>query len=148
MIIPDILLNKYTLIGIAVTIVAIAVTVFFFVNKQENLENTPTIDSNVSTKKTLHYYGGKHCPHSRESSPMHKLITQVLKNKYNDVNVIIYWSDENEKEFTKNNVEFVPTILNNNNENVFIGLPEGTKTENHSDDILEEMLLENIYNQL
>ena len=79
---------------------------------------------------------------------MHKLITQVLKNKYNDVKVIIYWSDENEKEFTKNNVEFVPTILNNNNENVFIGLPEGTKTENHSDDVLEEMLLENIYNQL
>jgi|SaaInlV_165m_DNA_2_1040747.scaffolds.fasta_scaffold05828_1 hypothetical protein len=98
--------------------------------------------------KVLNYYGGNHCPHSRIGSSMYDLISNNFHTKYPNVSINYYWSGEADDEFIRANIEYVPTITNNYNQQLFIGLPEGNVPDDKSDQELEQILLDNIYNQL
>ena len=111
--------------------------------------NEPLVnDVENKSDKVLNYYGGHFCPHSRVGSSMHNLIGSIFQEKYPNVVIKYYWSGENDEEFVQANIEYVPTVTNSYNQQVFVGLPEGTITEGKSDDELQELLLSNIYNQL
>lgn len=108
----------------------------------------PVTESFDSSKKGINYFGGHHCPHSRENSSMYNLINERLRKKYPDIQINIYWASEHDDLFNKYNVEFVPTLLNNSGNNVVAGLPEDVNRENKTDKELEEIVLENISKQL
>jgi len=118
-------------------------------NTNDNNITNPNNTNNLN-KKIIQYYGGHHCPHSNKESNMYKLITEHLNNRYNDVDVKIYWGSEPEgqKLFEQNKIEYVPTILNSRNEVVNIGLDDSVDKTNKTDDQLETLLFENIYKQL
>jgi hypothetical protein len=146
---------------ISIVIILIGGLIYYFYSKNnknnEKMDSDmePNIDRNIDIDmeeftegKVINYYGGHYCPHSNKDSPMYNLMTKKLMEKYPDVNINIYWSDKNIDKFKNNNIEYVPTILNNNKEKIVVRLPEGINTEEYTDEQLENILMENIYNQL
>ena len=137
--------KKLFVYGIILVIILFVIKFVFLNNKNETFTESA---ENTDNNKVLNYYGGRFCPHSNENSSMYKLITEKLKEKYSNLPINIYWSRDNGDKFTENNIEYVPTVTNNNNEKIFIGLPEGTDKDTKTDEQLEEILLKNIYDQL
>jgi hypothetical protein len=64
------------------------------------------------------------------------------------VTVNYYWVGKDDDYMRQLNIEYVPAILNGDNESIDISLPEGTDTKNMSTNELKEILLETIYNKL
>lgn len=160
-------MNTTSIIQICTSLILLFSSIYliyhFIINDTENFTpgncNCKTLDNNNDNKndnnkenykveKIIHYYGGKYCPHSKENSNMYNLINNILKSKYENLKINIYWTDVDKDKFIENNVMYVPTIKNNNGKDIFIGLPEGTDVKQYNDKQLEEMLLRNIYNQL
>lgn len=152
-------MSQTSLIMFMVVIAAIMVVFYFRQtdsvqdNSNDNIQLEPLVAKPVtesfdSSKKGINYFGGHHCPHSRENSSMYNLINDRLRKKYPDIQINIYWASEHGDLFNKYNVEYVPTLLNNSGNNVVAGLPENVNRENKTDEELEEMVLENISNQL
>ena len=120
-------------------------------NSNDNIQplvTRPVTESFDSSKKGINYFGGHHCPHSRENSSMYNLINDRLRKKFPDIEINIYWASEHDDLFNKYKVEYVPTLLSNSGNNVVAGLPEGVNREDKTDEELEEMVLENISKQL
>ena len=139
-------------------IIATIMVVFYFRqtdsaqdNSNDNIQplvTRPVTESFDSSKKGINYFGGHHCPHSRENSSMYNLINDRLRKKFPDIEINIYWASEHDDLFNKYKVEYVPTLLSNSGNNVVAGLPEGVNREDKTDEELEEMVLENISKQL
>lgn len=157
--------NLYLVIGIVIGIVVAFIAAigafFYFRNNDETLDTTEentttqnrvTIPSSTTEEftdgKVLNYYGGKFCPHSNVNSIMYNIVFNKLKEKYPEVNVNLFWGDERKEKFSENNVQFVPTLLNNENERINTKLGEDINVDDYSNEELEVMFLENIYNQL
>ena len=110
---------------------------------------TETESENVSNK-ILHYYGGHHCPHSNKTSSMYNLIHNKFNKKYSQIKIIDYWGteDKDRESFIKNNIQYVPTLMNNEGKIIKIGIPESVDVNSKNEDELEEILLTSLYNQL
>ena len=123
--------------------VIVFVIVCYFKFKEDN-------NFNLENEKILHYYGGHHCPHSNKTSKMYKLIHYDFKEKYNNTNIVDYWgTEEKDREnFLKNNIQYVPTLLNNNGNVLKIGIPDNIDTTDKNEDELETLLFNSIYDQL
>ena len=101
--------------------------------------------------KTLKYFGANYCPHSNKTSRAFLIITS-LKQKYPDINLEIYMSEEvnheGKNEFVKANAEYVPTITNSSYSKINLSLPDNYNLEDKTDEELMNNLLDHIYNQL
>jgi hypothetical protein len=132
----------------------------FLINRyflsQEKLKNIEkkadpplNIKNNFQNKdKILQYFGGDYCPFSNIESNAYKVIKDFEDEYGNRVTVNYYWVGKDDDYMRQLNIEYVPAILNGDNESIDISLPEGTDTKNMSTNELKEILLETIYNKL
>ena len=106
----------------------------------------------MSEKKCIKYFGAHYCPHSNKDSRPYNLINSLFKNKYPEIDVEIYWSEdineENKHEFIKANAKYVPTVTNSKYVHINLSLPSDYNTEGKTDDELTDVVLNNINNQL
>ena len=117
---------------------------------QENEDNTNSMEMTTTsqTKKVLQYFGGDYCPFSNSNSNAYKVIKD-FEDEYGDrVDVHFYWVGLDDDKMKELNVEYVPYLLNGDNKQIEIALPEGTDTTNMSEAELKELLLSTIYNKL
>jgi hypothetical protein len=149
-----------------IVIFFIVICYFKFGKNNKDIENNEissqndTNDTNDTNKtnetfsqnsnKVLHYYGGHGCPHSNKQSNMYKLLHEKFNDTHKNVQIIDYWgSEEKDREhFTKNNIRFVPTLLNSNGVVVKLKLPEGTNSDGKSEDEIEKMIFNHLVDQL
>ncbi len=116
--------------------------------KDEDRTEPKAIKNNFENKKIIQYFGGDYCPFSNVNSNAYKIIKD-FENEYGDrVTVSYYWAGKDNEIMQTLNVKYVPTILNGDNENIELKLPEDVDTTGLSNDELRTMLLENIYNNL
>jgi hypothetical protein len=102
-----------------------------------------------TNKKVIKFFGATYCPYSNTNSPSYKVMKD-FEDKYKDVEVKYYWTDT-EKDIPmamEYNIEYVPTILNSNNDSIELSLPDGINKDEKTNDELRDLLLENIYNKL
>jgi hypothetical protein len=106
----------------------------------------------MSEKKSIKYFGAHYCPHSNKNSRTYNLINSLFKNKYPEVDVEIYWSEdineENKHEFINGKAKYVPTVTNSKYAHINLSLHSDYKTGGKTDDELSDAVLDNIYNQL
>jgi hypothetical protein len=142
-------MNKYltpnVIIAIyVITILCVCVSVFLFFKyylfKDKFTQSTPV-------QKTLKYFGSPNCPYSDNKSIAYNTIKQFM-TFYPDVQVNFYTMPDNENVFKENNIEYVPTILNTQNQPIELRLPADTKTDGKSIDELTKILMDNIYASL
>ena len=122
--------------------------------KGEEDEDTTESDGELSNMKlkiiktqpspVINYFGCHQCPHSCQDSNSYKFLTQKFARKFPDIKINVYWNSEEkaQEEFRKNNIEFVPAILNNRGKQMDIDMQNtGTKS-------LEREIMKNILQQL
>lgn len=160
-----------------VILIAVIIYIFSYSNRKETLKNTnkdtknnnkpqenqktqpqqsqqpqqPQIKTSLNdAKKVLYYFGGHHCPHSNRNSRMFNFVINKFSTVHPDVAIVVYWGDnENEQsQFRKYEVEYVPTIVNNNGNKIKVGLPDGYDTGGQTDEELENVVIQNLYEQL
>ena len=156
-----------------VILIAVLIYIFSYSSKREKLDNTKnnntknntnnnnnTNDTKSNTqqkvynldnaKKVLYYFGGHHCPHSNRNSRMFNFVINKFSIAHPDVAVMVFWGDneQEQEEFRKHNVEYVPTIVNKTGQKIKVGLPDNFDTTGKSDDELENVVINNLYNQL
>lgn len=106
----------------------------------------------MSEQKSIKYFCAHYCPFSNETSKSYNLINILFKEKYPDVNVEIYWSEdineENKNEFLNAKAQYVPTVTNGNYAHISLELPDDYDKEEKTNEELINALLENVYNQL
>lgn len=110
----------------------------------------------MSEKKVIKYFGAHYCPFSNSLSRAYNLINNLIANKYPDVEIELYMSDdineENKKhhmeEFRKADAKYVPTVTNGKYAHINLSLPKDYITDDKTDEEITETLLENIYSQL
>jgi hypothetical protein len=110
----------------------------------------------MSEKKVIKYFGAHYCPFSNSRSRAYNLINNLITNKYPDIEIELYMSDdineENKKhymaEFRKADAKYVPTVTNDKYAHINLSLPKDYITDDKTDEEITESLLENIYNQL
>ena len=104
------------------------------------------------SKKSIKYFCAHYCPFSNETSNAYNLINNKFKEKYPDVNIEIFWTEdmneENKHEYLNAGVEYVPTITNQNYVHIILSLPPNFEKEGKTDEELNDALLEYIYEQL
>ena len=101
-----------------------------------------------NNKKVIQYFGGDYCPFSNVNSNAYKIIKD-FEDEYGDrVTVNYYWTGKDNEIMKTLDVKYVPTILNDDNEQIELKLPEDVDTTDLSNDELRTMLLETIYNNL
>lgn len=124
--------------------------------KKEKLEDTKKNDDDQKSiknnfenkKKIIQYFGGDYCPFSNTNSNAYKIMKD-FETEYGDkVTVNYYWSGKDNEIMQSLKIEYVPTILNGNNDIIELKLPDNTDTTSLSNDELKSMLLETIYNKL
>jgi hypothetical protein len=72
-----------------------------------------------------------------------------FEEEYSDrVNVSYYWVGLDDEIMKELKVEYVPYILNGDNKQIEIGLPEGTDASKLSEEELKDLLLRTMYNKL
>ncbi len=126
------------LIIILILLVILVGVVYYFIRPKESFKSI----------KTIKYFGADYCPYSNKESPAYIVLTD-LEKKYKDaIDVQYYWSEIDGDKLKEYNVEYIPTILNGNNEPIEIGLPKNTDTKNKSTSELKELLLETLYSKL
>ena len=151
-----------------VILIAVIIYIVSYSNRKETLENTskdaknnnkpqpqqpqqPQIKTSLNdAKKVLYYFGGHHCPHSNRNSRMFNFVINKFSTVHPDVAIVVYWGvNENEQsQFRKYEVEYVPTIVNNNGNKIKVGLPDGYDTGGQTDEELENVVIQNLYEQL
>ena len=104
------------------------------------------------SKKSIKYFCAHYCPFSNETSRAYDLINNKFKKKYPDVDIEIFWSEdmneENKHEHLNANVQYVPTITNQNYAHIVLSLPPNFEKEGKTDEELTDALLQYIYDQL
>ena len=111
----------------------------------EQLENKEKLENK---DKVLQYFGGDYCPFSNTTSNAYKVIKDFEDEYGNKVTVKYYWVGKDDEHMKKLNVEYVPAILNGNNEEIELALPKGTDTKDMKIEDIKSLLLETIYNKL
>ena len=153
------LLTYDVIIAAAIFVVCIILIIYFKStdnsNKNENLTNVSQeenviVNDDLVKKKKLYYFGGHHCPHSNTQSHMYRFLTQKLVSQHPNIDLVIFWgSDPNSQVmFEKHNVEFVPTVVNENGVKVDVKIPDGTNIEGKNNEEIENIVIENLVNQL
>jgi hypothetical protein len=139
-------IQQIGLISIIVIIISIIIILIF---RSRNNKHKKIKDTFENKAKQIKYFGAHYCPYSNKESMPYKVM-QDLEEKYKEnVEIQYYWIDDDGGEAGKEyNIEYVPAILNSQNEEVVLGLPEGTSPENKTNDELKELLLTNVYNKL
>ncbi len=111
--------------------------------------NIDSFTNSNNKKKVMKYFGGDYCPHSNKDSRTYKLINEYFAKKYPGIKIEYYWIGlDTQEEFKKTNSEYVPTITNGNYQHIKLKIADNIKLDDHTDEELESLLLENIYNQL
>lgn len=142
----------YIIVGL---LLAVAIFLIIYFNKSEDFADQPsnqatpknTSTSNISKENGIKYFGGSYCPHSKVGSRAYLLIKD-FELKYPDITVKYYWTGEDNEEFTKAQVEYVPTVTNKQYNKINLTVPDGVDTNNKSDNELKELVLLNIHHQL
>ena len=118
-------------------------------NPQNDNSNEEVV-AEENNKQKLYYFGGHHCPHSNINSHMYRFITQRLVEKYPEIDVVILWGSEpnSQEMFRRFDVQYVPTVVNENGNKINVGLPEGINVDNKNDEEVEDIVIENLKNQL
>jgi hypothetical protein len=126
------------ILGLIAVVVIVIIFVVVFVYKKE-----PFIAGN---KKIIKYFGANYCPYSNIESMSYKVMKD-LEDKYKTgIEIKYYWTDgDGAEEGKKNNVQYVPTILNYKNDEIQLALPEGTDTKDMTNEQLKELLLTTVY---
>lgn len=165
--IQDFFMNNITIISICVVMLVSIICSYFYFNSNNSTESMASLDNNapkiltpekkieippsteneVTDGKVLNYFGGKRCPHSNLNSMMYKIVFEKMKNKYPDVSINLFWSDEKQEKFKENNVQFVPTLTSGSNTKINAKM-ENINIDDYNDKELEELFLKNIYDQL
>jgi len=124
--------------------------VYKYIYAKEKLSNVkqPIKNNFQNNQKVLQYFGGDYCPFSNVESNAYKVVKDFEDEYGFKVSVKYYWVGKDDDYMKQLNIDYVPAILNGNNEKVELSLPEGTDTSNLSNDELKQILLENIYNKL
>ncbi len=121
------------------------------VNDKSNYSNKSN-DSNKSNfsneKKMIQYFGGDYCPFSNTTSNAYKVVKDFEEAYGNDVICKYYWVGQDDDIMKELDVQYVPTILNGNNDVIELSLPENIDTKDLQNEELKEILLETIYNKL
>ncbi len=122
------------IVGVLIIVVLVIV---FVVKKKEPFDEV---------KKTIKYFGANYCPYSNTDSMSYKVMKD-LEDKYKtNIEIKYYWTDaDGADEGKKNNVQYVPTILNSKDEEIQLALPEGTDTKDMTNEQLKELLLATVY---
>jgi hypothetical protein len=131
--------KKILIILIVLVLIYIAVK-YFKSNKKEKFTTS-------SKSKIIKFFGADYCPYSNEQSASYKVMKD-LEEKYPDVQIYYYWIGKDDKEMNDLHIEYVPTILNGQNKEVELKLPEGVSREGKTGEELKVILLETIHNQL
>jgi hypothetical protein len=119
-------------------------------NKTKEIKDTQEDETNTSqtTKKVLKYFGGDYCPFSNSNSNAYKVVKD-FESEYSDkVDVEYYWVGLDDEIMKELNVEYVPYLLNDDNKQIEIALPEGIDASNMEESELKELLLRTIYEKL
>ena len=114
-------------------------------SKKEQLKNKEKLENK---EKILQYFGGDYCPFSNITSNAYKVIKDFEDEYGNKVTFKYYWVGKDDDYMKIINVEYVPAILNGNNEEIELALPEGTNTKEMKTEDIKSLLLETIYNKL
>jgi hypothetical protein len=132
-----------------IIIIIICVGVILLIGYKYMNKNTSSEPSNFENeKKELKYFGGDYCPFSNSTSNAYKVIKDFEEEYSDRVNINYYWVGLDDDVMKELNVEYVPYLLNGDNKQIEIGLPEGTDASKLSEEELKELLLRTIYNKL
>lgn len=105
--------------------------------------------SNFSNeKKMIQYFGGDYCPFSNTTSNAYKVVKDFEEAYGNEVICKYYWVGQDDDIMKELDVQYVPTILNGNNDVIELSLPENIDTKDLQNEELKDLLLETIYNKL
>jgi hypothetical protein len=143
-------MNKEVIIFIIIlVIIGFIYIVYKYINGTEKLKNIKNKLESINNKeKILQYFGGDYCPFSNTDSNAYKVIKD-LEDTYGDKVICkYYWVGKDDEYMKKLNVVYVPTILNGNNEQIEIALPDNIDKNNLSNEELRILLLETIYSKL
>ena len=116
--------------------------------KNLKIKSNENQDKFENKEKIIQYFGGDYCPFSNTDSNAYKVIKDFEDAYGNKVTVKYYWVGKDDSVMRELNIEYVPTILNGNNEKIELSLPEDVDTNNLSNNQLKDLLLETIYNKL
>ncbi len=143
-------MNKKLFIIIIVTIIFIYLLYRYFITK-DLFNNTKEKDDDnkmIVNNKVIQYFGGDYCPFSNTTSNAYKVMKDFEEVYGEAVSVKYYWVGKDDDIMKELDVQYVPTILNGNNDIIELNLPENTNTKDLSNDELKQLLLETIYNKL
>jgi hypothetical protein len=123
---------------------------YFSKEKLKNIEKKDELrkEQLENKEKILQYFGGDYCPFSNTTSNAYKVIKDFEHEYDNKIIVKYYWVGKDDDYMKQLNVEYVPAILNGNNEEIELALPEGTNTKEMSTEQIKQLLLETIFNKL
>ncbi len=137
-------MDKELIIAIIIGICIILLIVYKYMQNKDQTE-TNTFENE---KKELKYFGGDYCPFSNSASNAYKVIKDFEEEYGDRVNINYYWVGLDDEIMKELNVEYVPYILNGDNKQVEIALPNGTDASKLSEEELKELLLRTIYEKL
>ena len=111
---------------------------YFTQMMEEHGLNDGQVVAEENNNQKLYYFGGHHCPHSNINSHMYRFITQRFMEKYPEIDVVILWGSEpnSQEMFRRFDVQYVPTVVNENGNKINVGLPEGMNVDNKTDEII------------
>ncbi len=138
-------MDSETLIALIVSLAAIVFIVYHMLfKKSKNAKKEPFEEK----KKVLKYFGGDHCPHSNINSHAYKAIKDFEKEFGDKVEVNYYWAGLDNDIMRELNIEYVPYLLNGENQHIELGLPKDTDINKHTEAELKALLLNTIYSKL
>ncbi len=137
--------NEIIIIGII--LIAILFFVFKYINLNKKIKTEEKKTENFQTKLSIKFFGADYCPYSNKSSAAYKAISD-FDEKNSDVLVEYFWVGKDDDLMNKLQIETVPTIYNNRDEDIELSLPKGISHEGKTVDELKKLLFENIRNQL
>lgn len=126
---------------IIIIIIIILLSILLF-NKINN-----NISSDNFSSKILKYYGAHYCPYSNKDSITYTIIKE-FEQKYPDVLVEYYWSEEHKDIMINDNISYVPTIKNSKNESIELNIPTNINIDTMNKIELNNLLLQTTYNKL
>ena len=139
--------TEYIICVCVFILVVIVIIITLTKNKHSSFTNKEQfVDETTSTKKTLKYFGGGYCPFSNRTSKAYTVIKEFDElDKYKDVQVDYYWTEENQNDMEKYDIMYVPTILGKDDKPIELKLPDNYDTAEKSPAQIKEALMEQIY---
>ncbi len=146
--------NEVIIFLIIIVIIVFIYFIYKYINGNEKFNNLKKNDNNLEAinnkEKIIQYFGGDYCPFSNSDSNAYKVIKD-FEDTYGDrVTCKYYWVGKDDDYMKELNVLYVPTILNGDNKQIDIKLPDNinVKKNDLSNEELKVILLESIYNKL